>query len=668
MRLTWGADCARLVLPENVSLPHSMPVCSMVARFETMQAGRKDADSMVATETAWLKFAELCDTLAATRSKLAKRAAMSQYLRTLDTASAGLVVQFLTGAVFPETDARKLQVGGQLIVRALETVTHADGDRFHSVYRKYGDLGATAQELLESANVASKRLSLSDIAARLDSLASTRTQVAKSAQLVDLLRSLSPVEAKYLIKLVTGDMRTGVKQSLVEEAIAAATDREVAEVRQAGMLLGDLAQVVELARRDALSTARFRMFHPLGFMLATPAANAEEAYSRFASEVREELTVTRTEYPTEQTGLTEESASAGPLQTSPYAEFSAQIEDKYDGMRAQVHCGDPQQPGRVRIFSRTREDVTASFPELAEWFSAVKTPAILDGEILAWDYDADRALPFTSLQPRLSRKLVTGAMRADAPVVYMAFDLLLAGDDLLLAAPLLDRRERLQAWTSAALQSVDAKSLQAIAAAPQASLFAAEALTDMEDTPARLKLAPISHATSPQQIEEAFSAAQARGNEGLMLKSLVSTYQPGRRGSAWIKLKRELAALDVVVTAVEYGHGRRAAVLSDYTFAVRDGAHLRNVGKAYSGLTDEEILTMTQWFLEHTVESNGSHLIVEPKIVIEVAFNNVMQGDRHDSGYSLRFPRILRLRPDKPVEEIDTLDRVEEIFHSQHAT
>jgi DNA ligase-1 len=304
---------------------------------------------------------------------------------------------------------------------------------------------------------------------------------------------------------------------------------------------------------------------------------------------------------------------------------------------------------------------------LAEWFSAVKTPAILDGEILAWDYASDRALPFTSLQPRLSRKRVTAAMRADAPVVYIAFDLLLAGDDLLLHASLRLRRERLEAWAAAALRSVDAKSLQAIATAPQGSLFATETVTDAEDAPARLKLAPISHVTSPQQIDEAFTLAQARGNEGLMLKSLESTYQPGRRGSAWVKLKRELATLDVVVTAVEYGHGRRAAVLSDYTFAVRDGGRLRNVGKAYSGLTDQEILTMTQWFLEHTVESNRSQLIVEPKIVIEVAFNNVMQGDRHDSGYSLRFPRILRLRPDKPIEEIDTLDRVAELFHSQQS-
>jgi DNA ligase-1 len=602
---------------------------------------------MAASETAWLEFAELCETLVATRSKLAKRAAIAQYLRTLDTASAGLAVQYLTGAVFPETDARKLQVGGQLIVRALETVTHADGDRFHAVYRKYGDLGAAAEELLQGTNAASKHLSLSDIAARLDSLATARTQVAKSAQLVDLLRSLSPLETKYLIKLITGDMRTGVKQSLVEEAIAAATVRDVAAVRHAGMLLGDLAQVVDLARQDALSSARFQMFHPLGFMLATPAANAEEAYARFAAATAEEGS------PTE------------PPDPTPHFELTAQIEDKYDGMRAQIHCGDPQQPGRVRIFSRTREDVTASFPELAEWFSAVKTPAILDGEILAWDFNANRALPFTSLQPRLSRKRVTDAMRADAPVVYMAFDLLLAGDDLLLADPLHLRRERLAAWVDAALHSVDATIVRALFATPQASLFATDTVTDPQDAPPRLKLAPISHATSPAQIDAAFTAAQARGNEGLMLKSLDSTYQPGRRGSAWIKLKRELATLDVVVTAVEYGHGRRAAVLSDYTFAVRDGSHLRNVGKAYSGLTDEEILTMTQWFLEHTLESNRSQLIVEPKIVIEVAFNNVMQGDRHDSGYSLRFPRILRLRPDKPVEEIDTLERVAEIFRSQ---
>ncbi|MGH9616488.1 MAG: ATP-dependent DNA ligase [Acidobacteriaceae bacterium] len=610
---------------------------------------------MAISERAWHSFARLCETLADTRGKLSKRAAISKYLRQLDDASAGLAAQYLTGAVFPETDARKLQVGGQTIVRALEAVSKVDGDRFHAVYRKHGDLGGAAEELLRITKIAPSRLSISDIAARLNSLAVARSQIAKSTQLADALRAISSLEAKYFIKLILGDMRMGVKLSLVEDAIATATGQELAAVRHAGMLLGNVAMVLELARRGALSAARFQMFHPLGFMLATPAANAREAYERFVEEPRGPSPAAQEENSND---AAERNADA-PL---PSMASTAQIEDKYDGMRAQVHCGDPEQPGRVRIFSRTREDVTASFPELADWFSAVNSPAILDGEILAWDFEADRALPFTALQPRLSRKRVTSSILAEAPVVYMAFDVLLEGNELLLHLPLRFRRACLERWTNAALQSVDTKDPLKSDDNPQGLLFATETVKDNGDAPARLKLAPVSCAFSIKQIEEAFDLAQARGNEGLMLKSLESIYQPGRRGAAWIKLKRELATLDVVVTAVEYGHGRRAAVLSDYTFAVRDGSTLRNVGKAYSGLTDSEILTMTQWFLQHTLRSSYGRLVVEPKIVVEVAFNDVMQSDRHDSGYSLRFPRILRLRPDKPVEEIDTMERVAEIF------
>jgi DNA ligase-1 len=184
----------------------------------------------------------------------------------------------------------------------------------------------------------------------------------------------------------------------------------------------------------------------------------------------------------------------------------------------------------------------------------------------------------------------------------------------------------------------------------------------------RLIRAPFSNASKPEALEELFTAAQARGNEGLMIKDLESAYTPGRRGKSWLKMKRELATLDVVVTAVEYGHGKRIGVLSDYTFAVRDGDRLVNVGKAYSGLSDAEIAEMTQWFLEHTVEDQGFRREVEPKIVLEVAFNNVMKSDRHESGYALRFPRIVRLRPDKLPEDADTVERVEEIYRSQERT
>ncbi len=178
-------------------------------------------------------------------------------------------------------------------------------------------------------------------------------------------------------------------------------------------------------------------------------------------------------------------------------------------------------------------------------------------------------------------------------------------------------------------------------------------------------LAPAVQLQSAEQLEQAYADARGRGNEGVMLKALHSIYQPGRRGLAWLKLKRELATLDVVVTAAEYGHGRRAGVLSDYTFAVRDGSGLKNVGKAYSGLTDAEIDQLTHFFMEHTLEDFGGIRTVEPVLVLEVAFNNVMRSERHASGFALRFPRILRIRTDKPVEEIDTLARVEEIYASQ---
>jgi DNA ligase 1 len=183
--------------------------------------------------------------------------------------------------------------------------------------------------------------------------------------------------------------------------------------------------------------------------------------------------------------------------------------------------------------------------------------------------------------------------------------------------------------------------------------------------PPALIRAPFFQASSPDDLNKLFDQAQARGNEGLMIKDPDSPYTPGRRGKSWLKLKRELATLDVVVTAVEYGHGRRIGVLSDYTFAVRDGERLLNIGKAYSGLTDVEIVEMTKWFLDHTIEDQGFRRTVEPKIVLEVAFNNIMKSDRHSSGYALRFPRIVRLRPDKLPEEADTMERVEEIFQKQ---
>jgi DNA ligase-1 len=441
----------------------------------------------------------------------------------------------------------------------------------------------------------------------------------------ELLSQGTPLEAKYIVKIITGDLRIGLKESLVEEAIAKAYGCKPIEVQRANMLLGDIGETLRLAAKKSEgesgpSNVRMRLFHPVGFMLASPAQSAEEALGYFEN---------------------------------------ALVEDKYDGIRAQAHCSG----GEVRIFSRTRDEITESFPELPDALTGLPQDVILDGEIVAWSYltaesgETGRALPFSALQQRLGRKKVTDQMMRRVPVAYLVFDVLYAGGELLIDRPLQERAKILDELLATARIPIVAKS-----AGVQGQL-----MLESPNPPiaAQIFRAPVFRASSSQQLDQLFEDAQARGNEGLMIKNRESTYTPGRRGKSWLKLKRELATLDVVVTAVEYGHGKRIGVLSDYTFAVREDDRLVNIGKAYSGLTDVEIAEMTKWFLDHTIEDQGFRLIVEPKIVLEVAFNNMMRSDRHDSGYALRFPRIVRIRTDKPPEEVDTIQRAREIYEKQ---
>jgi DNA ligase-1 len=273
---------------------------------------------------------------------------------------------------------------------------------------------------------------------------------------------------------------------------------------------------------------------------------------------------------------------------------------------------------------------------------------------------------------RIGRKRVSAEVMRAIPAVFMAFDLLYAHGELLLERPLKDRRNLLEAAVerlgTLATLPVPIGDRQA---AVQGVLFGAAESVEQQPAPmSRLMLSPSRLVESAEEIDRAYAAARARANEGVMLKAAASSYQPGRRGLAWLKLKRELATLDVVITGAEFGHGRRAGILSDYTFAVRGPdfhatGELLNVGKAYSGLTDPEIAELSAWAMEHTLEDHGHFRTVEPIRVLEVAFNNIMRSGRHASGFAMRFPRILRIRDDKPLEEIDTLARVEEIYQSQ---
>ena len=579
-------------------------------------------------------FAFTADAVAATTKKTEKVRLVAEYFHSRPVEEAAQAAIFFAGRVFPAWEERTLQVGGALLWRALTEISGKGEVALTAAYRRHGDLGAAAQDVLEKTALAKSSLSIAEIAAIFDELARTSAAARKLDLLQELLRRATAVEAKYIIKIISGDLRIGLRESLVEEAIAKAFDEKAADVLRANMLLGDIAGTLRLAAEHRLTQAQMRLFHPIGFMLASPAQDAQEAFSYFAQ---------------------------------------AAVEDKYDGIRAQVHAGGKDDQ-RVRLFSRTLDEISRSFPELPPALRAFPEPVILDGEILAWNAESAQALPFSELQKRLGRKNVSEEMVRTVPVVYMAFDVLYAGGELLTEKPLHERRKILEQIFAAVPKEGFVTEYSMAVENPQGALVfeptigeptIGEEATGPRGTP-RVILAPALTADSPGNLEEIFTAARKRGNEGLMIKDPDSSYTPGRRGKSWLKLKKELATLDVVVTAVEWGHGKRNKVLSDYTFAVRAGGQLLNVGKAYSGLTDAEIAEMTEWFLAHTIEDGGFRRTVEPKIVLEVAFNNMMRSSRHESGYALRFPRIVRIRTDKSPQEIDTLDTVREIFSRQN--
>jgi DNA ligase-1 len=574
-------------------------------------------------------LAATCEAVASTTKKTEKVRLVAEYLRSRPIAEATQAAIFLSGRVFPAWDERTLQIGGTMLWRAVAEISGKGEVALTAAYRRHGDLGSAASEVLAKsldakAQSSSESLSVLAVAGRFEELARRSTTAHKLSLIEELLRRASPLEAKYLVKIISGDLRIGLRESLVEEAVAKAFEEPLPEVQRANMMLGDIGETLRLAAEHKLHAARMRLFHPIGFMLASPAEDAREAFEYFTH---------------------------------------AAVEDKYDGIRAQAHCGGKSER-RVRIFSRTLDEITESFPELPGPLMAFPEAVILDGEILAWQPEEARAAPFSVLQKRLGRKKVSAEMVRDIPVAYVVFDVLYAGDQLLIEKPLQERRKILdQIFASVPANSFNIEH-EVATRGPQGTLMFEPAITSHSGPP-KVIAAPVLTADSPAHLEEIFEAARNRGNEGLMVKDLNSAYTPGRRGKSWLKLKRELATLDVVVTAVEWGHGKRVKVLSDYTFAVRDGDQLLNVGKAYSGLTDKEIAEMTQWFLEHTIEDHGFTRLVEPKVVLEVAFNNMMKSDRHASGFALRFPRILRIRNDKPIEEIDTLDRVREIYDNQ---
>jgi DNA ligase-1 len=369
----------------------------------------------------------------------------------------------------------------------------------------------------------------------------------------------------------------------------------VEDVRRAVARVTDPGVVAVLARDDRLDEARLAIGRPVSYMLATPLEAISSALDPAAHVV----------------------------------------EDKIDGIRAQVH----KSGAEIAIFARGLERVTSAFPEVAEAFRRVRGDVVLDGELVALS-DAGRPRPFQTLQPRLNRQVPTPEMVAATPVTFIAYDLLADDDGPHLDEPWTERRARLEAF--------------ARERAP-ASRFVLNACAPLGGDASQLAVT----------LDERFAAARARGHEGVVLKRTDALYDAGRRGQSWVKVKRAFATLDVVVTAAQEGNGRRAGTLSDYTFAVWSGEELVNVGKAYSGLTDAEIDAMSRVFEKATLERFGGVRLVRPEVVLEVGFDGIQRSRRHKSGFALRFPRIIRIRTDKTPDAADRLDAVEALYASQ---
>ena len=532
-----------------------------------------------------LDFARAGAAVGATSATLEKTRILGGYFRTLDEDDLKRAAVYMSGRAFPPSQRRTLGLGWSTLSKVVSSVSRRDEAELGEIFRKHSDLGDWAAEALDGSTQPAP-VSLQDVEATLEAIRSARGNT-KVAPLEAMVRLMDPESARFFIKIITGEMRIGLSEGLVEAAIAEAFGVPITQVKRVHLVTGDIGETAVRCKRGHFEASSITLFQPVRFMLASPVETPGEVFERMAT---------------------------GKVWT----------EEKYDGVRCQMH----RQASRVELFSRDLKETTAAFPELTEAAPSLGHDVLFDGEVLA--HRDGRVLRFFELQRRLGRKKVDADLRRDVPVVLVIFDLLWLDGRTLLDEPLTARRKLLE---SLGLEHP-------------------------------YLLARLEEATDPEHLDRIFAETRGRGNEGLMVKDPLSPYTPGRRGLAWLKLKRPLATLDVVVTAVEWGHGKRNGVLSDYTFAVKDTqtGRLVNVGKAYTGLTDAEIAEFTRRFLEMTVEDHGHVRLVRPEIVLEVAFDSIQHSGRHLSGYALRFPRIVRIRDDKPVEEIDTLERVAELY------
>lgn len=554
--------------------------------------------------TLFKSLAELLEKVEAIRKRLEITDITADFLKHLDTEEVEPAISMILGRAFPKWSQKTLDVSWATLSGVLQRITGVDWNVFREALSSTGDVGAAVKTVFEKNNVKKqallleKTLTITEVRRLLRSIAGTAgsgSREKKERLIAALLSQASPVEAKYLTKIFVGEMRTGLYEGLMEQAVAKAFDVPLATVQKASMTMGDIGEVAAIAKTEGkkrLSQIGFQVFRPVKLMLAQTADDVSDALA-------------------EQGGRTA-------------------FEYKYDGARVQIH----KQGDGVRVFSRRLTDVTQSLPEVVE---AIKTnikagEAIMEGEVIAVD-DGGYPIPFQHLMRRFKRVHEVRGMAEKIPVKLYLFDVLFLDGESLIALPYVQRRKVL------------AENAGEIP-------LTAQLVTDKKDL-----------------AETFLNQAMDAGHEGLMAKKLDSPYTSGTRGKRWFKIKPVLEPLDLVITAAEYGYGRRHGWLSDYYLAARDPGtgEFLNVGKTFKGLTDTEIIEMTQRLKELTVREEHNRVVVLPKIVVEVAYNEIQKSSKYKSEMALRFARISRIRDDKNPEDADTIEKVREIFERQFA-
>ncbi|MCD6592701.1 ATP-dependent DNA ligase [Candidatus Bathyarchaeota archaeon] len=547
-------------------------------------------------------LAYLCEHLEATTKRNLMVSMVADFLKRLNKEEIEPAISMILGRPFPKWDPRKLDVSWATLSKVIQRLTGTSWRDLSAAFRNTGDLGAAAKMIFENSRMQrqttlfEKPLSILEVRNVLEAVAEASgpgSRERKERLIESLLGRALPIEVKYLVKIMVGEMRTGLQEGLMETAVSKAFSVPLKKIQVASMLTGDIAETAALCAKEGsggLLRLEFKIFRPVKPMLAQMAEDPEAALKEHGGKTA--------------------------------------FEYKLDGARIQIH----KSGGKVRIFSRRLTDVTKSLPDIVEIIRQRVKPdeAILEGEVIAVGKNGN-PLPFQHLMRRFRRVYSIERMIEEIPVELYLFDIIYMNGESLISLPYLERRRKLE-----------------------------EAVSDISLTKQLIT-------SDSKEAEHFLEEAINEGHEGLMAKRLNSPYIPGIRGKHWLKVKKTLEPLDLVIVAAEYGTGRRHGWLSDYYLAARDEdtGEFLTIGKTFKGLTDREIEEMTKRLKQIAVEERGHIVIVKPRIVVEVAYNEIQKSPKYKSGMALRFARITRIRDDKDPEDADTIQRVRQIYERQ---